>query len=71
MTALYWLDFDCTAESRLIEHIDTIHVHCRTEAEACTEYVRLLACSHADWYAGRRYICLRGPGGLVRGVKGC
>lgn len=69
MTALYWQDFDCTPTSRAIEHESTIHLHHDTERAACAEFVAFIAISVAEWHAGRRYYCIRGPGGLVRGVR--
>jgi hypothetical protein len=81
MSALYWPDFDCTPETRRIAHPATVHVHCKTEREACLAFIDLFG----EWIDGvdgfgiyekwsarydsdHRYACVRGPGGLVRGV---
>lgn len=81
MSALYWQGFDCTPESRNIEHADTAHRHHANEYAACVEYVDLLWRSHCgsqgdcvrpsacEWHHGSRYWCVRGPGGLLRGVR--
>lgn len=68
MSALYWSDFDCTSESRKIEYPSTVHAHHADERQACLAFLQL-----ADEYSvlherGERYHCVRGPGGLVRGV---
>jgi len=84
MTALYWPDFVCTSETRRIAHPSTIHIHCKTEREACLAFID----TFGEWidisqmgkgfgiyekYPERydkdiRYTCITGPGGLVRGV---
>lgn len=69
MSAMYWPDFDCNSASRAIEHADVIHLHHANERAACLEFLRFIAASVAEWHAGRRYYCIRGPGGLVRGVR--
>lgn len=69
MTALYWPDLDCTAESRAIAHRDTVHDHHATERAACEAWLAWMAISEARWYAGDRYRCIRGPGGIMRGVR--
>lgn len=69
MTALYWQDFDCTSETRAIEHESTIHQHYTSERQACEAFVRFIAISVNEWLADRRYYCIRGPGGLIRGVN--
>jgi hypothetical protein len=70
MSALYWADFDCTEESRAIQHPSTVHVHTNDEQEACRAYLNV----EFEWPAYRdggvaRYRCVRGPKGLVRGVR--
>ena len=75
MTAVYWDrdEYDCTAASRAIMHVDAIHVHVDTDRAAC---LALLAYrreyEHALRLAGQppdpRYRCIRGPGGLIRSV---
>ena len=70
MSALYWQEFDCTVASRAIEHESTIHVHHDSERAACVSFLDFIARSRAEWEAGRRYWCIRGPGGIVRGVLG-
>lgn len=41
MTALYWPDFDCTEETRRMQRQDTVHLHARTEDEACRAYLSI------------------------------
>jgi hypothetical protein len=69
MSALYWPDFDCTPASRRMQRSDTVHVHTTDEQVACRAFLGLVD----EWPAFRdsgteRYRCVRGPGGLVRGV---
>lgn len=70
MSALYWADFDCTETSRQIAHPSTVHVHTGDEQAACRAFLKV----EAEWpdltdeQRGGRYRCVRGPGGLVRGV---
>lgn len=68
MTALYYADLDCTPASRAIAHPDTVHKHFTSEREACLEFIDHLGKSFDRWDAGDRYRCIRGPGGIVRGV---
>lgn len=68
MSAVYWPDFDCTPASRRIEHADVIHEHHDTDAAACLAFLAFMAISLDEYRQGRRYRCIRGPGGLVRGV---
>lgn len=69
MTALYWPDLDCTPESRLIADPRTVHDHHATERPACEAFLAWMAIAEERWHAGDRYRCIRGPGGLVRGVR--
>lgn len=69
MSAMYYTDFDCTPASRAIAHADTVHMHYASEHHACLEFLSWLSMSKALHDAGKRYYCIRGPGGLVRGVK--
>lgn len=81
MSALYWTEHDCTAESRVIEHETTVHHHHANERAACLDYLGYQPRSHCgssggcaapdacEWHHGSRYWCIRGPGGLLRGVK--
>ena len=81
MSALYWPDFDCTASSRGIEHSSTEPYHCSTDREAALTFLDVLGfwIPQQDGFGtfekygarhgvGLRYACIRGPGGLVRGV---
>lgn len=70
MSALYWADFDCTDESRRMQHASTVHVHTNDEQAACRAFLGLVD----EWPTFRdagaaRYRCVRGPRGLVRGVR--
>lgn len=69
MTTLYWPDFDCTAASRAIEHESTVHEHYDSHQAAARGWLADQEVAVADWHAGRRYKCIRGPGGIVRGVR--
>lgn len=69
MTALYWEDFDCTPGSRGIEHGSTVHMHFDDERTACLQFIQFIGISVVEWVAERRYYCIRGPRGLVRGIK--
>lgn len=68
MTALYYPDFDCTPASRAIEHASTVHDHHATERAAIQAYRAWLAISCEQTARGERYCCIRGPGGIVRGI---
>jgi hypothetical protein len=68
VTALYYPDTDCTWTSRAIEHLSTVHDHHDTERAVVAAYRAWLAVSGDQWEQGNRYRCIRGPGGLVRGV---
>jgi len=77
MSALYWPDFDCTSDSRRIEHSSMEHFHCVTDREAALTFLNVLGLwiDKGEYQnygtrhgAGLRYACIRGPGGLVRGV---
>lgn len=75
MTALYWPDLDCTPGSRAIAHADTVHDHHATERAACLDFLEYIGtCTEQLRTMGRtdpalHYRCIRGPGGLVRGVR--
>lgn len=75
VTALYWPDFDCTPESRAIEHGTVVHRHHTTERAACLDWLDYIGtCTAQLQERGRtdptlHYRCIRGPGGLVRGVR--
>lgn len=69
MSALYWPDLDCTAESRTIAHVSVVHEHHATERAACEAFIRYAHTRLAQAEAGDRYRCIRGPRGLLRGVE--
>lgn len=68
VSALYWPDFDCTPDSRRIAHTSTVHAHHDDELSACLAFLRLASEYSVLHERGERYHCVRGPGGLVRGV---
>ena len=71
MTAVYWPpdEYDCTPQSRAIEHPSTVHSHHDSERAACEALLWLLDNYNALHERGERYHCVRGPGGLLRDVK--
>jgi ferredoxin-NADP reductase len=71
MTAVYWErdEYDCTAESRAISVATTEHHHVATDREAIRLYLSLYDSRDAHWNAGRRYHCICGPHGMLRGVR--
>lgn len=68
---LYWPrdEYDCTEESRRIEHPSTEHYHCESDADVIRVMDEHAALHPIPWINGRRYRCVTGPGGLVRGVE--
>lgn len=68
MKAIYWSELNCTHQTRKIEHVNTIHEHFDDEQDACRAFLSFMAISEDEWLAGRRYRCIRGPGGIVRSV---
>jgi hypothetical protein len=71
VTALYWpLDeYDCTPATRAIEHPSTVHLHFTSETKACAAFVELRHNFTTLYDRGDRYHCIRGPRGLLRGVR--
>lgn len=71
MTAIYWPpdEYDCTSASRATEHPSTKHLHFDDELEACAALVDLDRNFPQLYERGERYHCVRGPGGLLRGVR--
>lgn len=75
MTAPYWPDLDCTSASRAIAHPLTVHEHFADEQAACRALLAYLGtCTEqlhdrGETDADMKYRCIRGPGGLVRGVR--
>lgn len=72
MSALYWPDLDCNELSRSIEHEATVHEHFTSERAACVAFLAYRAATPRE--AGippldMRFRCIRGPRGLVRGVR--
>jgi hypothetical protein len=72
---IYYEDHDCTVESRAIAHKDMIHQHFDHEHDALVAFVSYM---RSCWEQLRRlghtslnmkYRCIRGPGGVVRGVR--
>jgi hypothetical protein len=76
VSALYWQDLDCTAESRAIECDRVIHRHHATERDACLDFLAYIETCNAQLQERGRtdpalhYRCIRGPGGILRGVVG-
>lgn len=71
MTALYWPrdEFDCTDASRRLAHPSTVHIHVDTEAAAIAALLELQAEYPKRFEAGTRYHCIRGPRGLLKGIR--
>lgn len=72
MSALYWPDLDCDALSRSIEHEATVHEHFGNELAACEAFLGYRGATPAHLGVPplpMRFRCIRGPGGLVRGVR--
>ena len=67
MRALYWLDLDCQLD---ISHSETVHQHFDREEDACRAFISWRIAYPAGTMPppGKRYRCIRGPKGLVRGV---
>jgi hypothetical protein len=77
----YWPkdDFTCDDKSRAISHPDMKHVHCKTDQEAAKAFLdhTINFHCHSDvcikpttclYHNDKRYWCITGPGGLVRGI---
>lgn len=64
---LYWPGTACSPETRQLEHEGTIHEHYTSDRAAAEALLRWL---QVDPVLQPRYLCITGPGGLVRGVDG-
>lgn len=67
MRPLYWPNTACTSATRAIEHESMLHEHHVTDRAAAEAFMRVL---HMPPHERPRYLCITGPGGLVRGVEG-
>lgn len=77
-------EYDCTEASRRLARPDTVHLHCDSDSKALAELLRHRAGYHCSapggeaedcavrpvclYHSHKRYWCITGPNGLVRGV---